>query len=217
MIKLLVVDDQRLVRRCIIAKLKSVGRFDVVAEASSGEQARELLRRHTVDVVLMDLNMPGIGGIEATKRFLSADPALKIVGLSMYTKGPYPRKFLEAGGLGYVSKSADSEDLFKAIDMVYRGKPFISVDVAQEIALGQASDAGGSVLDSLSVREMQVLQKVSDGLNLDEIASVLCLSPKTVAHHRRSLYRKLNVGNDVQLVNFVREQGGATLATELLD
>ena len=87
----------------------------------------------------------------------------------------------------------------------------------QEIALGQASDAGGSVLDSLSVREMQVLQKVSDGLNLDEIASVLCLSPKTVAHHRRSLYRKLNVGNDVQLVNFVREQGGATLATELLD
>lgn len=214
MIRLLVVDDQRLVRRCIIAKLHSVSRYEVVAEASSGEQARESLRHHDIDVVLMDLNMPGIGGIEATKRFLSVDPELRIVGLSMYTKGPYPRKFLEAGGLGYVSKSADSDDLFKAIDMVYRGNPFISMDVAQQIAIGQAAEGGGSVLEALSVREMQVLQKISDGLNLDEIASVLCLSPKTIAHHRRSLYRKLNVGNDVQLVNLVREQGGAAAATE---
>ena len=216
MIKLLVVDDQRLVRRCIIAKLSSVSRFEVVGEASSGEEAREFFRQHKVDVVLMDLNMPGIGGIEATKRFLSVDPELKIVGLSMYTKGLYPRKFLEAGGLGYVSKSADSDDLFKAIDMVYRGKPFISVDVAQEIALGSASDAGMSMLEALSVREIQVLQKISDGLNLEEIAAVLCLSPKTVAHHRRSLYRKLNVGNDVQLVNLVREQGGAALEVEYM-
>ena len=159
MIKLLVVDDQRLVRRCIIAKLNSVSRFEVVGEAASGEQARELLRRHQVDVVLMDLNMPGIGGIESTKRFLSVDPGLKIVGLSMYTKGLYPRKFLEAGGLGYVSKSADSEDLFKAIDMVYRGKPFISVDVAQEIALGSASDAGSSMLEALSARRCRCCKK----------------------------------------------------------
>lgn len=214
MIKLLVVDDQRLVRRCVIAKLNSVSRFDVVGEAASGEQAREILRQQSVDVVLMDLNMPGIGGIEATKRFLSINPDLKIVGLSMYTKGLYPRKFLEAGGLGYVSKSADSEDLFKAIDMVYRGKPFISTDVAQEIALGSAADAGSSLLEALSVREIQVLQKISNGLNLEEIATVLCLSPKTIAHHRRSLYRKLRVANDVQLVNLVRDQGDAALALE---
>ena len=214
MIKLLVVDDQRLVRRCVIAKLNSVSRFNVVGEAASGEQAREILRQQSVDVVLMDLNMPGIGGIEATKRFLSINPDLKIVGLSMYTKGLYPRKFLEAGGLGYVSKSADSEDLFKAIDMVYRGKPFISTDVAQEIALGSAADAGSSLLETLSVREIQVLQKISNGLNLEEIATVLCLSPKTIAHHRRSLYRKLRVGNDVQLVNLVRDQDDAALALE---
>ena len=214
MIKLLVVDDQRLVRRCIIARLNSVPRFDVVGEASSGEEARDFLRAQAVDVVLMDLNMPGIGGIEATKRFLNMDPELKIVGLSMYTKGLYPRRFLEAGGMGYVSKSADSEDLFKAVDMVYIGQPFISSDVAQEIAIGSAKDSSDDVLDSLSVREIQVLQKISNGLNLEEIASVLCLSPKTVAHHRRSLYRKLHVANDVQLVNLVREQGGAELAAE---
>ncbi|MGR8950749.1 MAG: response regulator [Gammaproteobacteria bacterium] len=214
MIKLLVVDDQRLVRRCIIAKLNSVPRFQVTGEAASGEKARELLRHQSVDVVLMDLNMPGIGGIEATKRFLSVDPGLKIVGLSMYTKGLYPRRFLEAGGMGYVSKSADSDDLFKAVDMVYVGQPFISRDVAQEIAIGTAKENGDDVFDALSVREIQVLQKISNGLNLEEIASVLCLSPKTVAHHRRSLYRKLDVANDVQLVNLIREQGGAELASE---
>lgn len=212
MIRLLVVDDQRLIRRCVTARLNSVERFTVVGEAASGEQARELLRNGPVDIVLMDLNMPGIGGIEATKRFLSVDPKLKIIGLSMYTKGPYPRLFLENGGLGYVSKSADSDDLFKAIDMVYRGQPYISRDVAQEIAVGNVGEGGEDMLETLSAREIQVLQKISDGLNLDEIASVLCLSPKTVAHHRRSLYRKLKVGNDVQLVNLVRAQGFSELA-----
>ena len=211
MIRLLVIDDQRLVRRCVTARLNSVDRFNVVAEAASGEEARECLRNEAIDIVLMDLNMPGIGGIEATKRFLSVDPELKIIGLSMYTSGPYPRRFLESGGLGYVSKSADSEDLFKAIDMVYLGKPYISRDVAQEIAIGSARDGGDDLLGDLSSREVQVLQKISDGLNLDEIATVLCLSPKTVAHHRRSLYRKLRVANDVQLVNMVRAQGFSDL------
>ncbi|MEM7468413.1 MAG: response regulator [Pseudomonadota bacterium] len=216
MIRLLVVDDQRLVRRCITVRLQTVSRFEVVGEANSGEQAREFVRDHEVDVILMDLNMPGIGGIEATKRFLAVDPELKIVGLSMYTKGLYPRRFLEVGGLGYVSKSADSEDLVKAIDMVYRGQPYISRDVAQEIAIGTAKEAGENALETLSVREIQVLQKISDGLNLEEIAEVLCLSPKTVAHHRRSLYRKLEVANDVQLVNLIREQGGEALAAEII-
>ena len=211
MIRLLVIDDQRLVRRCVTAKLNSVDRFSVVAEAASGEEARDLLRQLDMDIVLMDLNMPGIGGIEATRRFLSVEPALKIIGLSMYTSGPYPRRFLENGGLGYVSKSADSEDLFKAIDMVYLGKPFISSDVAQEIAIGSAREGAEDLLGGLSSREVQVLQKITDGLNLDEIATILCLSPKTVAHHRRSLYRKLHVGNDVQLVNMVRAQGFSDL------
>lgn len=211
MIRLLVIDDQRLVRRCVTARLNSVERFSVVAEAASGEQARDCLRREKIDIILMDLNMPGIGGIEATKRFLSVDPELKIIGLSMYTSGPYPRRFLESGGLGYVSKSADSEDLFKAIDMVYLGKPYISRDVAQEIAIGSAREGAEDLLGGLSSREVQVLQKISDGLNLDEIATVLCLSPKTIAHHRRSLYRKLKVGNDVQLVNMVRAQGFSDL------
>ena len=216
MIRLLVIDDQRLVRRCVTARLNAVERFDVVGEAASGEDARELLRHEEIDIVLMDLNLPGIGGIEATKRFLKLDPELKIIGLSMYTSGPYPRRFLESGGLGYVSKSADSEDLFKAIDMVYLGRPYMSRDVAQEIAIGSARDSGEDALDSLSSREIQVLQKITDGLNLDEIASVLCLSPKTIAHHRRSLYRKLQVGNDVQLVNFARAQGFSDMASSSL-
>lgn len=206
-IRLLVVDDQRLVRRCICAKLNAVDGFDVAADAESGEQARELIRSHAVDVVLMDLNMPGIGGLEATRRMLSALPAMKILGLSMYVEGPYPRRFLEMGGSGYVSKSADTEELVQAIRTVAAGDPYISSDVAQRIATNDSARGSIGGLDDLSAREIEILQKISMGLSIDDTAKALCLSPKTIAHHRRSLCEKLGATNDVQLAIIANANG----------
>ncbi|MFT4563097.1 MAG: two-component system invasion response regulator UvrY, partial [Gammaproteobacteria bacterium] len=191
MITILVVDDQRLVRRCISAKLNATEDFDVVGEADSGERAREFVRTQPIDVVLMDLNMPGMGGLEATCHVASGDPNCKVIGLSVYVDGPYPRRFMEMGGSGYVSKGADTEELCDAIRTVAGGAPYISKDVAQRIAINDSMSGTIDGVNALSPREIQVPQKISEGLNLDEIARAICLSPKTIAHHRRSLCEKL--------------------------
>lgn len=201
------VDDQRLVRRCISAKLNAIEDFDVVAEASCGETAREFVREIEVDIVLMDLNMPGMGGLEATRRVVSGNPECKVIGLSMYVEGPFPRRFLELGGAGYVSKEADAEELVHAIRMVADGHHYISQDVAQRIAVNDTMRGSLGGLNDLSSREIQVLQKISKGLSIDEIAAAMCLSPKTIAHHRRSLFEKLGAGNDVQLAIIANAQG----------
>ncbi len=206
MIRILVVDDHRLVRKCICAKLESVPDFRVVGEADSGERARQLARELEFDVVLMDLNMPGIGGLEATRRVLSANPQCKVLGLSMYIEGPYPKRFLEIGGAGYVSKDSDTEELFLAIREVYRGSNYISRDVAQHVAISSLTRRGAGVRN-LTQREIEVLQRIAEGLGSAEIALRLCLSPKTVAYHRRRLYEKLGADNDVKLSIVAREQG----------
>jgi two-component system, NarL family, invasion response regulator UvrY len=207
MIKILVVDDQRLVRRCISAKLSATDDFDVIGEADSGERAREIVRSQAVDVVLMDLNMPGMGGLEATRHVVSGDPNCKVIGLSVYVDGPYPRRFLEIGGSGYVSKGADTDELVHAIRTVASGAPYISKDVAQRIAVNDSMSGTLDGVNALSSREIQVLQKISQGLNVDEIARAICLSPKTIAHHRRSLCEKLGATNDVQLAIIANAQG----------
>lgn len=207
MIRLLVVDDQRLVRRCVAARLNSVADFEVTAEADSGESAREAARKHSFDIVLMDLNMPGIGGLEATRRLLAQDRKLRIIGLSMYVSGPFPKQFLRAGGAGYVSKHADTEELEFAIREVVANRCYISEDVAQHIAAGGSLRAQQSGIEQLSPREIQVLQRIAGGATGDDIAAELSLSTKTIAHHRRQLLAKLAAENDVQLANIAREQG----------
>jgi two-component system, NarL family, invasion response regulator UvrY len=207
MIEILVVDDQRLVRRCICAKLDAVEDFEVTAEADSGEDARDLARQREFDVILMDLNMPGMGGLEATRRVLSANADSKIIGLSMYVSGPFPKQFLRAGGAGYVSKNADTDELVSAIRRVNDGECYISADVAQQIAASDSLRVKPRGIDALSRREIQVLQQIAKGLSMSDIAGQLSLSGKTVAHHRRQLLSKLDVKNDVQLAGIARDQG----------
>lgn len=207
MIRIIVVDDHRLVRKCICAKLESVTDFRVVAEADSGEQLREVTRDLAFDVVLIDLNMPGIGGLEATRRLLANYPGCKIIGLSMYVEGPYPRRFLELGGTGYVSKDADTDELFLAIREVSRGRSYISRDVAQNVAVSTILKRTEGGIQNLTRREIEVLHRISLGLDSGEIATRMSLSIKTVAYHRRRLMEKLGATNDVKLALIARNQG----------
>lgn len=206
-VRLLLVDDQRLVRRCVGARLGAVDDFEVVGEAASGEDARELSRTLAPDIVLMDLNMPGIGGLEATRRLLAAQPDMRIIGLSMYASGPFPKQFLRLGGAGYVSKNADTSELVTAIRAVHKGECYISADVARNIATSDSLRIKRNGFDALSRREVQVLQHIALGLDAGDIAVRLNLSPKTIAHHRRLLLRKLEASNDVQLAAIARDQG----------
>ena len=217
MIEIMVVDDQRLVRRCISAKLNAVADFSVTAEVASGEEARDAARTRHFDVILMDLNMPGIGGLEATRRVLAVKPECRIVGLSMYISGPYPKQFLRAGGVGYVSKNTDTEELLRAIRAVNQGECYISADVAQHIATSDSLRIQRHGIEALSRREMQVLQKIAKGQSHDEIATRLCLSAKTIAQYRRQLLDKLGVRNDVQLAGIARDQGLADLESQRED
>ncbi|MGE0383543.1 MAG: response regulator [Gammaproteobacteria bacterium] len=205
MIRTVVVDDQQLIRDLVRTKLESVPDIRVVAEASSGEEARRIVPSSGADVVVMDLSMPGIGGIEATRRLLNAIPHLKVVGLSVYVDGPFPAKFIAAGGIGYVSKSARPAELIEAVRRVARGEPYMSRDVAEAIIKNRSANI--DCTNVLTDREMQVWKLLADGIDIADIAVQLKLSIKTVYSHRRNLMEKLNASNDVQLARFAREHG----------
>ncbi|MGB0722258.1 MAG: response regulator [Gammaproteobacteria bacterium] len=207
MTSLLLVDDHALFRAGLIRVLKDHGGFERIEEAGTGEQAMVALRDFSPDVVLMDLNMPGCGGMEATRRMLQTYPGLKIIVLSATTRQPYPARMLDVGALGYISKSSSPEELLDAITEVKQGRRHIGPDVAREMALGMVAGEGGGELERLSQREMQVLLLVAEGQGIRQISDKLCLSPKTVSTYRYRLYEKLDCCNDVELAHEAIRRG----------
>jgi DNA-binding NarL/FixJ family response regulator len=199
MIKVLVVDDHRLVCNGTVRLLSDVEEFDVVGEADSGEQAIESVRDLCPDVVLMDIHMPGIGGLEATRRCLRVDPDLKVIGLTMFEAEPYPSKLLKMGAHGYLTKRTSPEEIILAIKKVMAGQRYISSEIAQRLALRPYSGDDESPFDSLSGREMQIGLMVVNGHRVPEISRSLSLSPKTVNSYRYRIFDKLGVDSDVEL------------------
>jgi two-component system, NarL family, invasion response regulator UvrY len=208
MIKVLLVDDQRLIRNCLSVALARSGQARVVGEAENGEQARLLLRQTAVDVVVMDLSMPGMGGVETTRRLVAQRPGLRVLGLSQHVEGVLPARFIEAGGAGYVSKQASTEEMLLALRRVHAGQRYLSADVASSIAAERAPEPPRRTRPTR--RELEVLRLISAGLDLPHVAETLSLSPKTVATHRRNLLRRLCVSNDVQLAARGRQMGLVT-------
>jgi DNA-binding NarL/FixJ family response regulator len=198
MIRILLVDDHDLVRTGIRRVLDDESGMQVVGEASSGEEALEAVRGCQPDVVLMDVGMPGMGGLEATRRMLRHRHDLKVVGLTAKADLVFPRRLLEAGAIGYVTKGCGAEELIAAIHAAYRGRQYLSQDVAQSLAL-EAMQGTRGPLGDLSEKEFQVMEMIAHGRSTQEIAEGLFLSPKTVSTYRSRIFRKLNVGSDVEL------------------
>lgn len=209
MIRLILCDDHRLVRAGLRRVLQDTERMDVVGEASNGEEAIQMARELTPDVMLMDVNMPGIGGYEATRRILQRNPKIKIIAVSMYIDEPYPSRLLSAGARGYISKDAAADEVVAAIHRVAEGGIYVAASVASNLAasLVKGNDADQSPFDSLSQREMQVMLMVTKGLGNQEISESLSLSPKTVSTYRYRLFDKLNVSNDVELTRMAMRYG----------
>jgi two-component system, NarL family, invasion response regulator UvrY len=207
MIKVMLVDDHELVRAGIRRILEETTGITVVAEAASGEEALELARQNAPDVVLMDINMPGIGGLEATRKLQQYAPLLKVIALSAYAEEPYPSRMLEAGAWGYLTKMCTVDDMLKAIKMVQAGQRYISADIAQKMALRSAPQGALSPFDALSQRELQVMLMLTQGQRLQSIAEKLCLSSKTISTYRHRLYGKLQVSSDVALVRLAMRYG----------
>lgn len=199
MIKVLVVDDHKLVRIGTSRLLADIEGFEVVGQAENGEQAIDMVRDYKPDVVLMDVQMPGIGGLEATRRCLRVDPDLKVITLTMYEEEPYPSKLLKAGVHGYLTKRADPDEMVLAIRKVMAGQRYIASEIAQHLALKPFCVEDGTPFDLLSNREMQIALMVVNGHRVPEISISLSLSPKTVNSYRYRIFEKLGVENDVGL------------------
>ncbi len=207
MIRTLLVDDHQLVRSGIRRILEDVEDIDVVGEAGSGEEALQLARQNRPDVVLMDVNMPGIGGLEATRKLLRVHPGVRIIALTIYMDEPYPSRLLEAGAMGYLTKGCDVEEIIRAIRQVNHGQRYIGADIARQMALSGVMGRNGNCFEKLSRREMQVMLMITQGHKLQEISDTLCLSPKTVSTYRYRLYEKLGVENDVELTHMAIRHG----------
>ena len=208
MIKVLVADDHDIVRTGIVKLLEAEDGIKVIAEASSGEEAVQLSREKQPDVVLMDLRMPGMGGVEATRKIVRANPDIKVIAVTAYGEEPLPLKIMQAGAVGYVTKGASSDQMVRAIRNVSIGQRYISADLAQQLANSKMRDGGAaSPFENLSDREMQICLMIVSGEKVQEISDQLCLSTKTVNTYRYRLFSKLNVQNDVGLTLLALRHG----------
>lgn len=206
-IRILLADHQSLVRSGIQRLLEDNPLFSVVGEAATGEEAAELSRSMNPDVVLMDVQIPGIGGMEATRRICRSCPDTRVVVVTVEVSDPFPAQLLEAGASGYLTKHCDVEEITDAIRAVARGERYISADIAREMALSMLPGKEQSPFDRLSQREMQVMLMVTQGQSVHDISDHLCLSPKTVSTYRYRLYDKLGVENDVELTHMAIRHG----------
>lgn len=207
MIRILLVDDHKLVRTGIRLILEDTPDVRVEGEAESGETALTLARELHPDVVLMDVSMPGIGGLEATRRLLARDSKVKVIVVSVHATEPYPLRLMEAGAHGYLTKDCAAEEVVTAIRQVHAGKRYITASIAQQLALAKVDATQGSPFEQLSQRETQVMLMITSGQSSQTIASKLHLSPKTVSTYRTRLFEKLGVDNDVELTRLALRYG----------
>jgi len=207
MITVLLVDDHEIVREGIKHIVKNLGTINIIGEANSGEQALEFAREYRPHIVLMDVSMKGIGGIEATRKIKKAYPEIKVIGLTVHTDTPSAASLLKAGAMGYVTKGCAVEEIRTAIETVHAGGRYVAADVAQGLALSLLPGGSETPFSKLSQREMQVMMMVTRGQSIQAISDLLCLSPKTISTYRYRLYEKLNVENDVELTRLAIRHG----------
>lgn len=197
MIRVMLVDDHALVRmgfRMLLAD----ARFEVVAEAHSGEQACADYALVSPDVVVMDLAMPGMGGLEAVRRLLAQDPKARVLVLSAYEDTAHPRRALRAGALGYLTKRSAPDALITAVDAVARGQRYVDAGTAQALAMAHI-EGDASPAETLSEREFSVFIQLARGQSVAQIADALNLSPSTVGTHLYHVKQKLGAGNQSEL------------------
>ncbi|MCK5648874.1 MAG: UvrY/SirA/GacA family response regulator transcription factor [Gammaproteobacteria bacterium] len=206
MIKVLLVDDHELVRTGIRRLIDDIKGLEVVGEVETGEAAIDFAHNEHIDVVLMDLNMPGIGGMEATRRLIAKDKHLKIIVVTVHDSEPFPQQLFKAGAMGYLTKGCNIEEIVHAVKEVFYGRRYVSVDIAQKMAMNIQPE-NENPFDKLSQREMQVMMMSMQGMKGQKISEQLNLSPKTISTYRYRLFDKLRVSNDVELTRLAMQYG----------
>ena len=205
-IQVMLVDDHAVVRMGFRLLIEGTPDMKVVAEAVSGEEASRIYQEQHPDVVVMDISMPGIGGLEAVNRIMAKDPAARILVLSAHEDTMHPKRVLKAGALGYLTKRSAAEELIQAIRQVAQGKTFIESGIAQQLAVQQLTGDKNPV-DVLSAREFEVFMLLAQGKTVVDIAKVLHLSPRTVGTHLYNIKQKLNASNSAEIALIAMRAG----------
>lgn len=200
MIRVLVADDHHLVRTSIAHLLNAEAGIRVVGEAADGEAAVNEARQLQPDVVLMDIRMPGIGGLEATRKITRAMENVRVLVLTAFLEDTFAQRLLDAGAYGFISKGSQHEEMVAAIHSVFAGQRYISPEIAQRLVLARI-DAQDNPFDELSQRELQVAIMIVNCQRVADISDRLFLSPKTVNTYRYRIFEKLGVNSDVELTH----------------
>jgi len=205
-IRVYLIDDHALVRAGMRMILSAESDIEVVGESETGEAALPQLRQLSPDVVLCDLHLPGISGLEVTERVVKGDYGVRVIIVSVLEDGPIPKRVIEAGAWGYVGKAEDAAELLSAIRKVAAGKRYLASTIAQNLAL--SGIAGSETpFDMLSPRELEVAMLLVQGLRQEEIARRLFLSAKTINTHKSRLFEKLSIQDNIALARLAGQYG----------
>jgi DNA-binding NarL/FixJ family response regulator len=215
-INVFLVDDHEIIRDGIKSLIGSHDLITVVGEAGSGKDALKLIKKKSVDIVLMDIQMPEMNGIETTEKLLKKSPKLKVIALSMHNEEAYILRMLRIGAMGYLLKESGRDELIKGIETVFYGQQYLSNMVSmklinrfiqEEIPSTEEESTDDSLKNIFTQREFEVLQLLTTGATSQEISEQLNISRRTVDTHRRNLFQKARVKNSAGLVNFAFEKG----------
>jgi two-component system, NarL family, invasion response regulator UvrY len=210
-VKVMLVDDHSVVRMGFKLLLQASDDIEVVAEADSGEEACQMVEAEAPDVVVMDIAMAGMGGIEAIKRMLAKNPRLKILALSAHEDTSHPKRALQAGALGYLSKRSAPEVLIDAIRSIAKGQRYLDAQIAQRIAVQDISGDKGP-MEKLSAREFEVFVQLARGQSVAQISEALSLSSSTVGTHLYNVKQKLGLANQAEMTLLAMRHGLIDLA-----
>lgn len=203
-ITILIADDHALIRQTWNFVLSTNEQYKVVAESATGEQTVALVRQYRPDVVIMDINMPDMDGLEATRLIRECSPQTKVIGVSSHTQPAYARKMMQNGGMGYVTKSSPAKEFFTAIQTVLGGAQYICQEIKNTITEQVLSGTDPqAAFNALTTREHEIIDLIRKGMPSSEIGLQLYISEKTVEVHRYNIMKKLNVRNTAALVNYI--------------
>mgnify|MGYP003704253357 FL=1 len=205
-IKIVLVDDHAVVRAGVKRLLEQEDLFEVIGEAESGEKAYQLFGELKPDVMVMDLSMPGMGGLEAIRRILMRYEKAKILVLSMHEDLSFANQALKLGAKGYLIKNTLGDDLVKSIQAISKGEVFLSDEIAKKIAM-QSIDGDQDPIHTLSAREFEIFRLLAEGLEVEAIATTLNISSKTVSNYQTMIKQKLNINTPVELIRYAIKAG----------
>lgn len=205
-IRLVIVDDHKLLRETWSFILNQNPLFSVIAECGSAEEAVEICKLQRPDLVMLDINLPGISGMEAVPLLRKFAPGVRILSVSLHTQPVYVRKMMQSGASGYVTKNSTQEEMINALVTVSEGKKYICTEIKNILADEIIDDNGKKKnINLLSLREMEIIDMIRQGLSSKEIAAAAHISVKTVEVHRYNILKKLQLKNAAQLVNYVHQ------------